>query len=251
MNDFARIPLGIADFSTIRRKNFLYADKTELVYKLVSSGSPFFHSRPRRFGKSLLVSTLKTLLKGGEDNKKLFEGLWIGDHTDYDFTPNPVIHLSLSSIATQGNLANIKINKDDFQDDDFPSGLTKEQKIEQTKITIAVNQELRGKLKTIARDENLSLEDDSSARMFEELINLIYSKYSLKVAILIDEYDAPILSEIESTNRANAVRNVLKSFYGVLKDNDERCGFTFITGVTKFTKTSIFSTLNNLIDLTL
>ncbi|MDR3204542.1 MAG: AAA family ATPase, partial [Deltaproteobacteria bacterium] len=79
MNDFNRIPLGIADFAEIRSEGFIYADKTELIYKLIESKQPFFLSRPRRFGKSLLVSTLETLLKGGEDNKKLFEGLWIGD----------------------------------------------------------------------------------------------------------------------------------------------------------------------------
>ncbi|MDR3203846.1 MAG: AAA family ATPase [Deltaproteobacteria bacterium] len=98
-NHFDRIPLGIADFSGIHREGFLYADKTELIYRLIKNKQLFFLSQPRWFGKSLLVSTLKTLLKDGEDNKKLFEGLWRGGHTDYDFTPNPVIRLSLSSIA--------------------------------------------------------------------------------------------------------------------------------------------------------
>ncbi|MDR3203501.1 MAG: AAA family ATPase [Deltaproteobacteria bacterium] len=208
MNDFDRIPLGIADFQEIRREGLLYADKTELIYKLIKVRRPFFLSRPRRFGKSLLVSTLKALLRGGNDNKKLFEGLWLHDHTDYDFTPNPVIHLSLSSVATERYLE-INIDPDQFKDDD-PLELTKEQKIEQAKITIAVNLELRSILNKASRAENLTLKEDSSARMFDELIDRIYSKYSRKVAILIDEYDSPILAQINNNNRATAVRNVFK-----------------------------------------
>ncbi|MDR3204175.1 MAG: ATP-binding protein [Deltaproteobacteria bacterium] len=252
MNDFNLLPIGNTDFPEIRREGFLYADKTELVYKLIKAKKSFFLSRPRRFGKSLFVSTLKSLLLGGEDNRMLFEGLWIHDQTDYDWPPNPVIHLSLSSIVTDYNvLGDVAPFDFDLQDDDGESGLTKAQRLEAAIIKRAVNQELRDKLVVIADEEKLDLKGNSAARLFESLIALLHAKYCRKVTILIDEYDAPILAEIESDNRAKAVRKVLKSFYSVLKDNDERRGFTFITGVTKFTQTSIFSTLNNLIDLTL
>ncbi|MDR2140440.1 MAG: ATP-binding protein, partial [Deltaproteobacteria bacterium] len=227
------IPYGIDSFSEIRQGNYIYVDKTRLLYELVRHKIPYFLSRPRRFGKTLTVSSLKAILEGRRD---LFKGLWI-DSSDYDWRPYPVIHLSLSSVKT----------------DSLDS----------------VNKALLSRLKIIARREKLSFsganpdnesspddvanldDEDSSEIFFLSLIEALYYKYNRsRVAILIDEYDTPILSSIAKPGLANEIRQLLKKFYGVLKDSAEYRGFTFITGVTRLTKTSIFSDLNNLMDLT-
>ncbi|MDR1083442.1 MAG: ATP-binding protein [Deltaproteobacteria bacterium] len=218
MADLKNIPIGIAGFPTIRQNNCIYADKTKLLRQLVKIPVPYFLSRPRRFGKSLLVSTLKAILKGG-DNKKLFEGLWIHDHSDYEWTPSPVIHLSMNSVST-------------FSLDKLECSLI-------------------SKLMDVAEAENITIGRNQPSAYFEALINKLNDKYDRNVAVLIDEYDAPILSKITRPDLANGIREVLSNFYGVLKSAEENRGFTFITGVTKFTKASIFSTLNNLLDLTL
>jgi hypothetical protein len=210
-----QLPDGIADFPTLIRKNYLYADKTIFLYDLITSEKPYFLSRPRRFGKTLLVSTLAAILKG---QRELFKGLWI-DSSDYTWEPYPVIRLSLSSIETDS----IKALKSDLISD----------------------------LQGIAKSENLALQGATPPAVFKSLFDELYWKYNKKVAVLIDEYDAPILSKIANPKKAEGIRSTLKDFYNVLKDKEPQRGFTFITGVTKFTKTSIFSTLNNLDDLTL
>jgi hypothetical protein len=209
------IPIGLHNFRIVRELNYLYADKTEFVYKLISSKMPYFLSRPRRFGKSLLVSTLEAALKG---RRELFKGLWI-DSSDYDWTPSPVIHLSLASI------------KADSLD--------------------VLESELIAILNEIAKREKLSIQAPSSPRFFQSLIQTLKDKYNRDVAVLIDDYDAPILNNIANKELATKICDSLKTFYTVIKDVAEDCGFIFITGITKFTTTSFFSSLNHLYDLTL
>ncbi|MDR2142145.1 MAG: AAA family ATPase [Deltaproteobacteria bacterium] len=222
------LPKGIASFLALRYKDFLYADKTKLLYELVNLQQPFFLSRPRRFGKSLTVSVLKSILEG---RRELFKSLWI-DSSDYDWRPYPVIHLSLSSIKT----------------DSLDS-------VDKTLLADLQLIALREKLSFyVAPPDNESSQDNLAipSVFFKYLIEGLYYKYNRSpVAILIDEYDAPILSEITQPELADQIRKALKKFYAVLKDSEEYRGFTFITGVTKFTKTSIFSDLNNLEDLTI
>jgi hypothetical protein len=211
------MPIGSADFEAIRCGNYFYADKTELLHQLVVDDiTPYFLSRPRRFGKSLLVSTLEAILKG---RRELFEGLWIHDHSDYDWTPNPVIYLSLNSVATDS--------------------------------VATVQSALLTKLKNIAKRENLEPNGETPTEFFESLFEDLHGKYGRKIAVLIDEYDAPILSKLTETDLAEKIRETLGAFYGVLKSAEKWRGFTFITGVTKFAQASIFSALNNLEDLTL
>ncbi|MDR2140366.1 MAG: ATP-binding protein [Deltaproteobacteria bacterium] len=210
------LPVGVADFQTMRKRGYIYADKTEIIYTLFQIDSPYFLSRPRRFGKSLLVSTIKAILRG---QRELFKGLWI-DQSDYDWQPYPVIHLSLSAIRTDS--------------------------------VATVNDALLSKVKSTAKDEGLlSIQEPTPELFFEALIKGLHAKYGQKPAILIDEYDAPILSKITESPLAEGIRDTLKLFYSVMKDMEEFRGFTFITGVTKFAQTSIFSGLNNLVDLTL
>jgi hypothetical protein len=209
------LPLGIANFAKISLGGYYYADKTKLLYELVKTNSPYFLSRPRRFGKSLLVTTLEDLLRG---RRELFEGLWIGE-SDYDWKPYPVISLSFANVGSNS----VEI----------------------------LESFLISKLRDIADIEELSLNGSASSSCFESLITKLYYKYGQEVAILIDEYDEPILKQITNPDLANEIRENLKLFYAVLKSTEKLRGFVFITGITKFTKASIFSGLNNLVDLTL
>ena len=215
-----RLALGHQEFSEIINKNCIYVDKTENIYKLIIEGEYFFLSRPRRFGKSLLANTIKELFLG---NKELFKGLWIYDKWDWK-TTYPVIKLSFSKMSY------------------YELGLE-----------TAINNEL-GK---IAKSNNIILEEQTNGDKFEELIIKLSAKG--QVAIIIDEYDKPIIDyiqeyvdvpEIEKC-QADINRKILKNFYSVLKDLDSYIKFFFITGVSKFSKVSIFSDLNNLTDITI
>ena len=214
-----KLALGKQEFSKIINNNCIYVDKTEYIYKLIADGDYYFLSRPRRFGKSLLANTLKELFRG---NKELFKGLWIYDKWDWE-TTYPVIKMSFSSI------------------DYDTHGLTK-----------AISNELD----SIAKKYKITIEKKSPADKFKELIE----KLSIKgqVAIIIDEYDKPIIDYIhecidvkERDNcQADINRKILKNFYSVLKDLDNYIKFFFVTGVSKFSRVSIFSDLNNLSDIT-
>ena len=212
----SKIPIGISSFQTLRDGGYYYVDKTRHLYDFANSASPLFLSRPRRFGKTLLMSALEAILLGQKD---LFKGLWIFD-SDYDWKPWPVIHLSFVSVAT----ATVS-------------------KLERSLI---------GKLRFIAEAEGLEIDDKRDhSSAFESLIRRMSDKHGRKVAILIDEYDAPILSEIGRPRLAEQIRDSMGKFYGVLKDCEKKRGPTFLTGVTKFAQTSLFSKLNNLEDLSL
>jgi hypothetical protein len=209
------LPIGIQTLGEIRERNGIYVDKTQLVHQLVTSGKYYFLSRPRRFGKSLTISTIKELYLG---NKSLFEGLWIYDKWDWSKT-NPVIHISFDSVDYQG------------------LGLEK-----------AISQELDD----FAKQYGIILEKETLKSKFKELISAMASRYG-KVVLLIDEYDKPIIDYLEGTDidQAKANRLILRDFYSVLKNSGGLLELVFITGISKFAKVSLFSHLNNLTDITL
>ena len=194
--------------------NYIYVDKTEYIYNLFQGISHYyFLSRPRRFGKSLLISTLHELFSG---NKKLFEHLWIGS-SDYDWQEYPVIHLDFSVIPH----------------------LTAQE------LRTSLNKEL----KLIAANYNVDINEDIPEESLKALVRELSKKN--KVVILIDEYDKPILDHIKNIEQADEQRNVLKSFYDAIKGLDKHIRAVFVTGVSRFSKTSLFSGMNNLDDLTL
>jgi hypothetical protein len=209
------LPIGIQTLVQIRAKNCVYVDKTQLVHQLVTSGTYYFLSRPRRFGKSLLVSTLKELYLG---NKAVFEGLWIADKWDWSKT-NPVIHISFDDVDYQG---------------------------------LGLEQALLEELDACGNAYGITLEKESLKSKFKELITALSTKYG-KVVLLIDEYDKPIIDHLEASEIDEARKNrvTLRDFYGVLKNADAHLELVFITGISKFAKVSLFSHLNNLKDITL
>lgn len=208
---------NIADFKTLIEGNYIYADKTKHIYDLLTgSGQNFFLSRPRRFGKTLLVSVLEQIFLG---NRALFRGFWI-DQSDYCWSKHPVIRLSM---------AGIDVRKAHL----FEENLILEVQQQAKRLQID--------LKTMT----------SAAACLKALIKALADKEQQRVVVLIDEYDYPILTHVQDPATAAEMRDILKSFYGVLKDLDAELRFVFLTGVTKFNKTSIFSGINNLNDLTL
>ena len=202
---------------TIIESGSVYVDKTQFVVKLLENEAKpsFFLSRPRRFGKSLFVSTLEQVFLG---KKELFKGLYIYDKIDW--TTYPVIRLSMDKIG--------------FTD-------------------LGLEKALLEVVDGLAKSANIDLYKSSYATRFEELIQQLSQKHQKGVVLLIDEYDKPIIHYLENDNteQAEANRDILKAFYGVLKDNGQYLRFTFITGVSRFSKVSIFSDLNYFDDLTL
>jgi len=211
-----KLPIGISSLSKIIQEGYVYVDKTRYVYELVNTGVYYFLSRPRRFGKSLFVDTLKEAFEG---NKELFKGLWLYDHWDWN-KKYPVIHISFAEgkIANRGEL------------DDWIIG------------QLMDNQERLG----------VSCEATTFIpRCFVELIRNAKKRYGQSVVILIDEYDKPILDNITKPEIAAEMREGLKNLYSVIKGQDANIKFVFLTGVSKFSKVSIFSGLNNLEDITI
>ena len=209
-----KLPLGIQNFREIIEEGHVYVDKTRFVYDLINSGKFYFLSRPRRFGKSLLLDTIAEVFLG---SKELFKGLWIYD-SDYDFAGYPVVRLDMSNFTT-----------------DSPETL---------------NKSLVSCLHDYLEEEGMRISDDMPSVLFNRLIKGLHKKYNRRIVVLIDEYDKPILDHITDFVIAEANRAVLRSFYGILKSLDSYLKFTFFTGVSKFTKTSVFSSLNNLTDIT-
>ncbi|MBE2208984.1 MAG: ATP-binding protein [Saprospiraceae bacterium] len=210
-----RLPSGESSFEKIQTGKQLYVDKTRQIYELLSSGDFFFLSRPRRFGKSLTVSTLKALFEG---RRELFEGLWIAEHGGWDWSKtNPVISLSFNGL--------------DYLNQPLETALAKE---------IELKAEAHG----------ITLTSDTSKDRFKELI-LKLGKTN-RVVVLIDEYDKPINDYLTDYEMADTNRDVLGNFFGALKANDitDNPRFVFITGVSKFSKVTLFSELNNLTDIT-
>ncbi|MCO6477568.1 MAG: AAA family ATPase, partial [Phaeodactylibacter sp.] len=207
-----KYPIGIQDFGELRRDGYVYVDKTQYIHRIVTGGKYFFLSRPRRFGKSLLLSTMKELYSGA---RELFEGLWIEDNWDWG-KQNPVIWLKFSSYAYQ----------------------TKE-------LDTAINEGLLLEAKRLG----ITLGEANYKSYLQELITKAASKG--KVVLLIDEYDKPIIDYLDDITQAEANREALKNFYSILKDSDPYLELVFITGVSAFSKVSIFSDLNNLKNLSL
>jgi hypothetical protein len=218
-----KIPLGLQDFTTIREDGFCYVDKTALIYDLIAgSGRVFFLSRPRRFGKSLLCSTLAAIFTG---HRELFgeiagqKALAIAE-LDWEWKKYPVIWLDLSP-------------------ESYVDGVQ------------VLESLLHNDLGRIADDYGLQATGETAAVKFANLIKDMRKRFNEKVVVIIDEYDAPLLGTINKPELHIAMSERLKGFYGVLKANAANLRFVFLTGVTKFSHVSIFSSLNNLYDLTL
>lgn len=210
-----KYPLGIQTFSKIIEGKLLYVDKTAIIDELLRGGSVYFLSRPRRFGKSLLISTLDALFSG---RKALFEGLAIAG-TDYDFATYPVIRV-------------------DFSGGRFVTEVELEKHINST-------------LDDCAHQYGVELVKEAFALRFKELMVKLHEKTGQKVVLLVDEYDKPILNNLEKTAVLEEIKAVMSAFYATVKAQDEHLRFVFITGVSKFAKVSIFSGMNSLTDLTL
>ena len=211
-----KYPIGIQTFEDIRTEGYAYVDKTALVYKLVSEGKYYFLSRPRRFGKSLLLSTLKAYFQG---KKELFDGLAIAD-LETEWKNYPVLHF-------------------DFNTGKYTDSAALEEKI-------VHHLEKWEPLYGVKPKESQSL-----STRFENVIARSYEQTGQKVVILVDEYDKPLLETIGNPELQEDYRKTLKSVYGVVKTLDSCIQFAFFTGVTKFSKVSIFSDLNNLSDISL
>ena len=215
MDQLPSLPIGHQYFAKVRRPNTIYVDKTEHIFRLCSSDGYYFLSRPRRFGKSLTLDTIHELFNG---NRELFKGLWIEDKWDWSQT-HPVIRLSLDAIGHKWGLAEALLKA----------------------------------LHKNAKSHGISLQSDTPDQAFVELIEALVDKTGKQVVILIDEYDKPIVDYLDPYDLAKASeqRDILKTFFSILKNASDNIRFLFITGVSKFAKVSIFSDLNHLVDLTL
>ena len=210
-----KLPIGISTFSEIINGNAYYVDKSQYVQHLCDSGKYHFLSRPRRFGKSLFVDTLKCAFEG---QKELFKGLYLEKNWDWEDT-HPVISISFAG----GRFFDNKHLNDFFEE------------------ILAAN----------AHQAGVNIAGLTINGRFKNLITSIFEKTGKSVVILVDEYDKPILDHIENPSKAEEMRDGLKNFYSVIKDNDRYIRFCFITGVSKFSRVSIFSDLNNLEDISL
>ena len=211
-----KLPIGIQTFREVREENCYYVDKTAYIRRLLDEGKHYFLSRPRRFGKSLFLDTCKELFEG---NEPLFEGLAIHDQWDWSVR-HPVLRLDFSSGTYQG-----------------PDDLQKE-------VAAQLNS-LEDEAEIIPRD------DDTASARFRRLMKVLHERSGQRVAVLVDEYDKPILDALEVPEVARANRDFLRGLYSTVKFADAHIRFTFITGVSKFSKVSLFSGLNNLTDITL
>ena len=210
-----RLPIGIQTFREVREDNCYYVDKTAYIRRLLDEGKHFFLSRPRRFGKSLLLDTLKELFEGSEE---LFVGLYIHDRWDWSIH-YPVLRLSFGS----GN----------FKEPGY------------------VETNLMAQLDAVERRTGVASDYATGPERFAHLLEALHDQAGRPVAVLIDEYDKPILDALEVPDIACANRDFLRGLYAVIKDCDAYVRFTFITGVSKFSKVRLFSGLNNLTDITL
>ena len=205
-----RLPVGIQTFDKLIQGGYLYIDKTAYIHKMVSESNYIFLSRPRRFGKSLLVSTLQSYFEG---KKELFKGLAI-EKLEKEWAQHPVLRFSLAS----------------------GKHMEKEQ-LERYLLDILSDNEERFGLHSDKVDTNIRLKD---------LIKNVYDKTGKQVVVLIDEYDAPLLDVVHENEQLPILRQVMRNFYSPLKDCDPYLRFVFLTGITKFSQLSIFSELNNL-----
>ena len=216
MTILSKLPLDLSTFSELRKQNYLYVDKTKHAYDLITGGRRFFLSRPRRFGKTLFVSTLKEILLG---NKNLFEGLWIAN-SDYHWKPYGLVTLDLSILGIEDS-------------ETLKTGL-------------------REALIRVVREYDLKTDFTSEIPEFllYNLVKELKRKFG-RVALLIDEYDNPILHALNDVNVAYKIRDGIRRFFAAVKGLDSELDFVFITGVSNFAKAGLFSGLNNLQVVTL
>ncbi|MDR1631781.1 MAG: ATP-binding protein [Dysgonamonadaceae bacterium] len=215
MSSNRKLPIGIQDFEKLRTGNNIYVDKTAYIYKLLQSDAPYFLGRPRRFGKSLFLSTLNAYFLG---KKELFEGLAIAE-LEREWVEYPVLHIDM--------------NKSVYKN------------IQTFENSLGV---ILGEYETEWGVEN-TLEEAS--QRLGQLITQAYKKTGRKAVVLIDEYDKPLVNTMDDIKLHEEIRNILKSFYGILKSADTHLRFVFLTGVTKFSKVSVFSDLNQLQDISM
>ena len=209
-------PIGIQNFEKLREGGFVYVDKTDKIYNLVSNGGYYFLSRPRRFGKSLLVSTMGAYFQG---KRELFNGLAI-DTLEKDWVKYPVLHLSLGG-----------------------SSYTSMHELE-SKLSYLMD--------TLENEYGIvHTADTTESVRFSNIIRTAHSMTGRKVAVLIDEYDKPLIDNIDNSSLYDQIRSKLQGLYSVLKEEDSNICFGFLTGVTKIGKLSIFSGLNNLRDISM
>lgn len=212
-----KLPIGIQTFAKIRENNHYYVDKTDQIIDLIDSGTHYFLSRPRRFGKSLMLDTIAELFEG---NQALFQGLYAEQHWDWRKTA-PVIRFSFGGGQVR-----------DRQD-----------------LDVHIRFQLQQNQQRLTIECDLDVKDHISS-CFADLIQKAHQQTGKKVVILIDEYDKPILDNITKPDLAREMREGLRNFYSVIKDNDAHIQFAMLTGVSKFSKVSLFSGLNHLRDIT-
>ena len=210
-----KYPIGIQNFGKLRREGYAYVDKTALMWKMVSEGSYYFLSRPRRFGKSLMLSTLEPFFNG---EKELFRGLAV-ENVEWEWKQYPILHLDLNT-----------------------------EKYDRAEV---LEDRLNLFLSNLEQGYGRNPAEKSLGARFEGIIERVAKHHDCQVVILVDEYDKPLLQAIGDNDLQTAYRNTLKAFYGALKSCDRYIKFAFLTGVTKFGKVSVFSDLNNLIDISL
>ena len=208
-------PIGIQNFEKIRKGGYCYIDKTAWIYQMVKTGSYYFLSRPRRFGKSLLISTLEAYFEG---KKELFKGLAI-ENLEKDWIKYPILHLDLN--------------------------------IEKYNSPDSLDKILNDKLEYWESIYGTRPSETSFSLRFAGIVRRAYEQTGQRVAILVDEYDKPMLQSIGNEELQRSFRDTLKPFYGVLKSMDGCIKFALLTGVTKFGKISVFSDLNNLNDISM
>ena len=208
-------PIGIQNFEKIRKGGYCYIDKTAWIYQMVKTGSYYFLSRPRRFGKSLLISTLEAYFEG---KKELFKGLAI-ENLEKDWIKYPILHLDLN--------------------------------IEKYNSPDSLDKILNDKLEYWESIYGTRPSETSFSLRFAGIVRRAYEQTGQRVAILVDEYDKPMLQSIGNEELQRSFRDTLKPFYGVLKSMDGCIKFAMLTGVTKFGKISVFSDLNNLNDISM
>ena len=211
-----KYPIGIQTFERIREENYLYIDKTDLVWKLTKESPYVFLSRPRRFGKSLLTTTLDSYFQGRKD---LFEGLKIME-LEKEWETYPVIHLDLSTAKRQPSADELRAT-------------------------------LMWLMNPLCKVYGSDALETSPGKMLNGLIHRAYEQTGKQVAVSIDEYDAPLLDVLHESEQLDPFRNVMQEFYVQLKANEAMIKFCFITGITKFSQLSIFSTINNLANVSM
>lgn len=208
-----KYPIGIQNFEKLRTEGYVYVDKTALIYKLIDEGNYYFLSRPRRFGKSLLISTLEAFFQG---KRELFRGLAV-EQLEKEWAVHPILHMDLN-VGEYKNVDSLYAKLDSY---------------------------LREWEALYGGDPTLP----EPGQRFEKVIRAAAQKTGQRAVILVDEYDKPLLQAIGNEPLKDQFRNILKSFYGAMKSTDAYIKLGFLTGVTKFSKVSVFSDLNNITDI--